>query len=220
MDRIWQWAWDRYGPRYMWVIYAVTVFLALPVYLVLSFVIVAFEKSRGYIDAAAFTAAAVLALAYAMILPGLGESRHFCRWAAGDQVDPARALRATYAWTRAAASRVVGANAVMVALLFLVVGAVVGATGSRLASGSHLLCNRFATSRQQRNVLRQVTTANACRWFKTMTLACWPRRSTVCRPAWLSGYGFKRRSGRTSTRPWRPGCSTRVTTSSRASAGR
>ena len=116
----------------MWVIYAVTVFLALPVYLILSFVIVAFEKSGGYIDAAAFTAAAVLVLAYVMILPGLGESRLFYRWAAGDQVDPARALRATYGWTRAAASRVVGANAVMVAVLFLVVGAVVGATGSRL----------------------------------------------------------------------------------------
>jgi adenylate cyclase len=132
MDRIWQWAWDRYGPRYMWVIYAVNVFLALPVYLFLSFVIVALEKSGGYIDAAAFTAAAVLVLAYVMILPGLGESRLFNRWAAGDQVDPATALRATYTWTRAAASRVVGANAVMVALLFLVVGASVGATGSRL----------------------------------------------------------------------------------------
>ena len=87
----------------MWVIYAVNVFLALPVYLILSFVVVAFEKSGGYIDAAAFTAAAVLVLAYVMILPGLGESRLFCRWAAGDQVDPATALRATYTWTRAAA---------------------------------------------------------------------------------------------------------------------
>ena len=116
----------------MWVIYAINVFLALPVYLILSFVVVAFEKSGGYIDAAAFTAAAVLVLAYVMILPGLGESRLFCRWAAGDQVDPATALRATYTWTRAAAPRVVGANAVMVALLFLVVGASVGATGSRL----------------------------------------------------------------------------------------
>jgi adenylate cyclase len=132
MDRIWQWAWDRYGPRYMWVIYAVNVFLLLPVYLIASLTVVAFEKSGGYIDAAAFTAAAVLVLAYVMILPGLGESRLFHRWAAGDRVDPARALRATYAWTRAAAPRVVGANAVIVGLLLLVVGAVVGATGSRL----------------------------------------------------------------------------------------
>jgi uncharacterized membrane protein len=29
MDRIWQWAWDRYGPRYSWAIYAVTVVAVL-----------------------------------------------------------------------------------------------------------------------------------------------------------------------------------------------
>src|SRR5271156_4497979 len=134
MDRIWQWAWDRYGPRYMWVIYAVNVFLALPVYLILSFVIVALEKSGGYIDAAAFTAAAVLVLAYVMILPGLGESRLFNRWAAGDQVDPATALRATYTWTRAAASRVVGATASRL-VQYMVVGATYGV--SVILVGAH-----------------------------------------------------------------------------------
>ncbi len=116
----------------MWVIYAVTVLLALPIYLFLSFIVVTFEKSGRYIEAAAFTTAAVLVLAYVMILPGVGGSRLFDRWAAGDQLNPARALRATYAWTRAAAFRVVGANAVMGALLFLVVGAIVSAPGSRL----------------------------------------------------------------------------------------
>jgi adenylate cyclase len=132
MDRIWQWAWDRYRPRYMWVIYAVNVLLALPVYLLLTLTVVAFEKSGGYIEATALTAAGVLVLAYLMILPGLGESRVLDRWAAGDRVDPARALQATYLWTRAAAPRVVAANAVIGALLFLVVGMVVGAAGSRL----------------------------------------------------------------------------------------
>lgn len=61
----------------MWVIYAVNVFLALPVYLILSFVVVAFEKSGGYIDAAAFTAAAVLVLAYVMILPAWARAAFF-----------------------------------------------------------------------------------------------------------------------------------------------
>jgi len=101
MDRIWQWAWDRYGPRYSWAIYAVTV-------------------------------VAVLVLAYVMILPGLGESRLYERWAAGQEVDRARALDATYAWTRGAVARGVGANAVVIALLFVVVGAIAGASGLRL----------------------------------------------------------------------------------------
>ena len=45
MDRIWQWAWDRYGARYSWAIYAATFFFLLQIYLVPSFVIVAFEES-------------------------------------------------------------------------------------------------------------------------------------------------------------------------------
>jgi hypothetical protein len=33
MDRIWQWAWDRYGARYSWAALAVAFPLSLPVYL-------------------------------------------------------------------------------------------------------------------------------------------------------------------------------------------
>ena len=132
MDRIWQWAWDRYGPRYSWAIYAGTVAVLMPVYLVLSFVVVAFESSGQYVESAFVTVVAVLVLAYVMILPGLGESRLYERWAAGQEVDRARALDATYAWTRGAVARGVGANAVVIALLFVVVGAIAGASGLRL----------------------------------------------------------------------------------------
>jgi adenylate cyclase len=52
MDRIWQWAWDRYGERYSWVIYAVSVCELLSVYLVLSLLIVAFERSDRYVEVA------------------------------------------------------------------------------------------------------------------------------------------------------------------------
>jgi hypothetical protein len=55
MDRIWQWAWDRYGARYSWAIYAVSVSELLPVYLALSFLIIAFERSDRYVEAAAVT---------------------------------------------------------------------------------------------------------------------------------------------------------------------
>ena len=105
MDRIWQWAWDRYGPRYSWAIYAGTVAVLMPVYLVLSFVVVAFESSGQYVESAFVTVVAVLVLAYVMILPGLGESRLYERWAAGQEVDRARALDATYAWTREAVAQ-------------------------------------------------------------------------------------------------------------------
>src|ERR1700704_1373495 len=112
MDRIWQWAWDRYGPRYSWVVFAGTVVVLMPVYLVLSFVVVAFERSGQYVAAASLTVGAVLGVGDVMILPGVGVSRLYERWAAGDEVDRARALDATYAWTRASVARVVGANAV------------------------------------------------------------------------------------------------------------
>jgi adenylate cyclase len=45
MDRIWQWAWNRYRARYMRVLYAIGFAVTLPVYLLLTLLIAAFEKS-------------------------------------------------------------------------------------------------------------------------------------------------------------------------------
>jgi adenylate cyclase len=132
MDRIWQWAWDRYGARYSWAIYVIVFFVVLPIYLFLSFCLVAFEESSHYVEAAVLTFGAVLVIVYAMILPGLGASRLAEQWAAGREVDQMRALEATYTWSRRAVARAVGANAVLAALLFLVVGAIAGASESRL----------------------------------------------------------------------------------------
>ena len=75
MDRIWQWAWDRYGARYSWAIFAVSFILLLPVYLLPSILVVAFEGSRQYVEAAAVTVVAVLLVVYVMALPGLGGLR-------------------------------------------------------------------------------------------------------------------------------------------------
>src|SRR3954452_22640372 len=107
MDRIWQWAWDRYQTRYSWAVYAVTFPVVLPFYLLLSFVVVAFEGSGRYVEAAAVTVVAALVLTYVDVLPGLSSARLFERWAAGDDVDQARALDATYAFARGVAVRVV-----------------------------------------------------------------------------------------------------------------
>src|SRR5947209_1028907 len=132
MDHIWQWAWDRYGARYSWAIYVVSVCELLSAYLVLSLLIVALEKSDRYVEAAVATIGTVLVMVYVSNLPGLGGSRLVERWAAGREVDRARALDATYTWSRTVGARALGANAVFIAVLFLLVGAIAGATGSRL----------------------------------------------------------------------------------------
>ena len=132
MDRIWQWAWDRYAARYSWAICAISFPILLTIYLVLSFVVVAFAESDQYVEAAAATVVAVLVLVYVLILPGPGRLRAAERWAAGREVDRARALDVTYTWARAAVARAVAAHAVSAALLAVVVGAIAGANGSRL----------------------------------------------------------------------------------------
>jgi adenylate cyclase len=133
MDRIWQWAWNRYGARYRWVVCAVTFPVVLAFYLLLSFVVIAFEGSHHYVGASVVTVVAALVLACVDVLPGSGSARLFEQWAAGLDIDRAMALDATYTWARGVAARVVAANAVGAALLAVVVGVIAGATESRLA---------------------------------------------------------------------------------------
>ncbi|OBK72746.1 adenylate/guanylate cyclase domain-containing protein [Mycobacterium sp. 1274761.0] len=132
MERIWQWGWERFGPRYSWVIWAFVLAGMMPTYVIWSFVVVAFEKSNQYLEAAAFTVVAVLVNASVSILPG---SRRFQRvqwWAAGRGVDRAAALADTYAWTRAAGVRALIFLPVWTVFLTGIVGAIAGATGTRL----------------------------------------------------------------------------------------
>ncbi len=133
MERIWQWVWERYGARWSWAVYAVTATWPLPIYLSWSFLIVAIEESSDYLGAAAVTVVGMPVLAYVNTLPGLGRIRLVEQWAAGSEVDRARALDATYAVTRGAVARVMGATGVWAGLLSVVVGEIAGATGSRLA---------------------------------------------------------------------------------------
>jgi adenylate cyclase len=132
MDRIWQWAWDRHGPRYSWALFAVAFALLLPAYLMLSFIVVALEKSDRYVEAAAVTVVALPLLVYVYFLPGLGRLRLVEQWAAGRDVDRTSALDATYVTARGAVARGLGSSVVWLALLFVVVGAIAGATWSRL----------------------------------------------------------------------------------------
>ena len=132
MDRIWQWAWDRYGARYRWAVYAIAFPLSLPIYFFWSFLIVAVEKSGHYVQAAAVTVGAALVLQCAMVLADRGRLRPAEQWAAGHEVDRATALEATYTYARRAVPRSLWGSAVWFALLSVIVGAIAGATGSRL----------------------------------------------------------------------------------------
>jgi adenylate cyclase len=138
MERIWQRAWNRYGARYSWAIYAIMVPLVLQIYLVPSFVVVAYEESGHYVEAAAVTGVAVLVGVYLLVLPGLGWSRLAERWAAGQEVDRAEALAASYTYARRVVVRWVAVGAVWTALLVMVVGGIAGASGSRLVQNGIL----------------------------------------------------------------------------------
>jgi adenylate cyclase len=133
MDRICQWAWDRHGRRYSWAVCAVVATVGLPILVVWSLLIVALEQSSGFVAAAAVTVVAVPVLSFLAIRPGLGTGRLIEGWAAGREVDRARALNATYAWTRGLVVRGLTLTGVWVGLLSVVVGAIARATGWRLA---------------------------------------------------------------------------------------
>jgi class 3 adenylate cyclase len=132
MDRIWQWAWDRYKSRYSWACWALTVPLALPVYLAWSLGIVAFERSDRYTEAAAVTVLAVVTYLYVVVAPGGRDPRLIERWAAGDDVDREVALRATYSYGRKLIAKGVIVTFFWNAALFVGVGMIAGASESRL----------------------------------------------------------------------------------------
>jgi adenylate cyclase len=134
MDRIWQWAWDRYGPRYyIWWLCAAVIFVSLPIYsTMVTLPIIAFEKSSRYSTATAATVAAVVVLAWVMILPSLRWAVLVKRWGAGQDVDPQPALEATYTYARTASSLVVWVTAVWAAVLSVGIGAIAGAPWARL----------------------------------------------------------------------------------------
>ncbi len=132
MDRIWQAAWDRYKTRYSWACWALTFFLASPVYLGWSLVIVAFEGSGRYLEAAAVTVMAMFVYLYFLVLPGSARVRRAERWAAGEDVDRELALNDAYRYGRTVLVRSVVLTVVWAAVLFVGVGMVAGASGSRL----------------------------------------------------------------------------------------
>jgi adenylate cyclase len=132
MDRIWQWAWDRYGARYSWAVWVALFASLLPPYLVWSLVVNAYEKSSHFAEAAIVAGVAVVVLAFVVILPGSRPFHLAERWAAGREVDRARALQDTYTWAHATGVRGLGFMPVAGLLVLVVVGVIAGARGSRV----------------------------------------------------------------------------------------
>jgi class 3 adenylate cyclase len=132
MERIWQWAWDRYKSKFLLAFSVIGYPFLFLIYVFASFVVVALENSGRYVEAAVITAVAVVVLMCLLLLPGRRQIRLMERWAAGEEVDRGKALEGTYIWARAAIARAVGVTAVWAAGLLVAVGAVAGATGARL----------------------------------------------------------------------------------------
>jgi adenylate cyclase len=132
MDRIFQWVWDRHAPRYSWAMCALIYPPGLFIYLSYSLIIVAFEGSGRYVEAAVVTAVAMLVRVYLLVLPGSKKLRLIEKWAAGQEIDPKTALGATFAYTRRVGVRMLATDVVWAALLGVVVGGIAGATSWRL----------------------------------------------------------------------------------------
>lgn len=129
MDRIWQWAWDRHQAKYSWATFALATLLIMPGYVFWFCLIVAVAGGREYVEAVAVSVFAVPVLAYVIVLPGVGRGRLVERWGAGQTVDRASGLDATYDWARGAVFRALVFNAVWIGSLSVAVGVVAGASG-------------------------------------------------------------------------------------------
>jgi adenylate cyclase len=132
MDRIFQWVWDRYGPMYSWAICALVYPAGLSVYLAYPLIIVAFEGSDRYVEAGVITCVAMLVRVYLLVLPGSKRLRLIEKWAAGHEVDPMEALRATFTYARRTNVRVLATDVVWAPCVAVVVATIAGATEWRL----------------------------------------------------------------------------------------
>jgi HAMP domain-containing protein len=132
MERIWQWAWNRYGRNYSWVVMVFLLVAMLPTYLLWSLMIVSLDRSHRFPEAAAMAVGVVAVMAYLVVSPGHEISQRIEQYAAGRDVNRAAALSDTYIWGRRMCTRGLISGAVGIAVLFVAVGALSGATGSRL----------------------------------------------------------------------------------------
>lgn len=106
--------------------------VALPIYASLAWVVMIFERSDHYLLAATVTVVGTFVGSYVTVLPSTGDIRLVEKWAAGRQVDPAKALETTYTWSRPTVSVWLVRNVICVLPFSVLLAAVAGASGWRL----------------------------------------------------------------------------------------
>ena len=104
----------------------------LPIWLFASFVVVAFEKSDRYVEAAAVTVVAVLVMEYGYVSSRRGAGSPGGAVGSGPRGRSGNGIGSHVHLRRRAVIRVVAMQRCWGALLLVVVGAIAGASGSRL----------------------------------------------------------------------------------------
>jgi adenylate cyclase len=134
MERFWQWAWDRHASVYSSVMMTVLTVMSLPIWLLWSWLILAVEGSRHYVQAVAVTVVIECLVTYAGMRPGRRRFRLAEQWASGREIDRVEALEASYALARRPSVNAARAGATVVgfAALSVASAAIAGAGASQL----------------------------------------------------------------------------------------
>ena len=132
IDRVYQWLWDRHGSHYSWAVYWLSFVVLLPIWELPTLIIIEYEESDRFLAAAAIAAATTLAVLYVGARPGFKVWRPMERWAAGDEIDRLEALESTYTLARTTVLRGIVVYALAGGMMCVGVGAIAGASTSRL----------------------------------------------------------------------------------------
>jgi adenylate cyclase len=132
MDRVWDWAWDHHGKRYSWAVFSITCGVSLPIFVLPALIVLGFEHSDRYLAAVVIAAGIAAVRVYVISQPGFAVWRPMERWAAGDRGDPLEALESTYTLARKGVARGVVSDVVSGGTMTVIVGAIAGASASRL----------------------------------------------------------------------------------------
>ena len=190
MDRFWQWAWDRYGSRYVWVITISALLLRCPS------THLGVDCARGGRDPAATVRrcrrrtgrAGHVAREQPFLSAPLSSRRTM---GGGREVDRSKALEETYAWTRANAVKAMVVVPASVLVSITVVAAIAGAGTSRLVQYGVLgVAAGISTARSvykmAEGALRPVRAALAGFGHRRFSATAPPN---VCRVVWSSLVG-------------------------------
>lgn len=129
MERVWQWAWGRFGAKYSWAVYAVTCVVVLPIWVTVAAVLDALAGASGH--APSIGVAVLFGMLALAILeqPGSAVWRPIEGWAAGERDDARGTLESTYAWGRIGLARGVVVYSACGATACALVGVLTGERG-------------------------------------------------------------------------------------------